>query len=146
MFKKLTLAVAALALGTVVALAGKPIQFSQLPAKAQTFVNTHYSKDKVVKVEKDREVFGDKYDVDFQSGAEVEFDSEGNWIEVKAAHGFKVPSAILPKAISDYIARNHEGLDLREIQKKRDGYEIELSNGHEYRISADAKSVRRHHD
>ena len=78
------------------AFAGTPINQSELPKAAQTFITKYFGKDQIKKVEKDNGRRGVEYDVDFVSGAEVEFMSEGNWKEVKAARGTAVPTAIVP--------------------------------------------------
>ncbi len=81
---------------SVTMLAGTPINQTELPKAAQTFITKYFSKDQVKKIEKDNGRRGMEYEVDFTSGAEVEFTSDGNWKEVKAARGTSVPSAIVP--------------------------------------------------
>ncbi len=92
-------------------LAGTPINRSELPEAAQTFITKYFSKDQVKKVEKDNGRRGMEYEVDFTSGAEVDFTSDGNWKEVKAARGTSVPSAIIPAAIAKYVATNFKRTD-----------------------------------
>lgn len=122
--------------------AGTPIAQSQLPKAAQTFITKYFPKDKVKKVEKDQGYRGVEYDVDFISGAEVEFKSDGNWKEVKAARGTSVPAAIVPAAIAKYVSANFKGLTIVEIARKRGGYEVELSNGSELKLTEDAKPMQ----
>ena len=83
-----------------------------------------------------------EYEVDFSSGAEVEFTSDGNWKEVKAARGSSVPSAIVPTAIAKYVVTNFKGQAIVEISRKRGGYEVELSNGSELKLTEDAKPMQ----
>ncbi|MCM1141258.1 MAG: PepSY-like domain-containing protein, partial [Muribaculum sp.] len=89
--------------------AGTPIKQSELPKAAQSFITKYFPKDQVRKVEKDNGRRGMEYEVDFTSGAEVDFTSDGNWKEVKAARGTSVPSEIIPTAIAKYVATNFEG-------------------------------------
>lgn len=131
-----------LAASASVALAGTPIKQAELPATARTFITKYFSKDTVRKVEKDNGRRGVEYDVDFASGAEVEFNQDGNWKEVKASKGNAVPAAIIPSAISQYVATNFKGLSIVEIARKRGGYEVELSNGSELRLSEDGKPMQ----
>ncbi len=123
------------------AFAGTPINQSELPKAAQTFITKYFGKDQIKKVEKDNGRRGVEYDVDFVSGAEVEFMSEGNWKEVKAARGTAVPAAIVPSAIAKYVSTNFNGQTIVEISRKRGGYEVELSNGSELKLTEDAKPM-----
>lgn len=127
---------------SVTMLAGTPINQSELPKAAQTFITKYFSKDNVRKVEKDNGRRGMEYEVDFISGAEVDFTSDGNWKEVKAARGSSVPRAIVPAAISKYVDTNFKGLTIVEISRKRGGYEVELSNGSELKLTEDAKPMQ----
>lgn len=122
--------------------AGTPINQSELPKAAQTFITKYFSKDQVRKVEKDNGRRGMEYEVDFTSGAEVDFTSDGNWKEVKAARSTSVPSAIVPAAIAKYVDTNFKGQTIVEISRKRGGYEVELSNGSELKLTEDAKPMQ----
>ncbi len=122
--------------------AGTPIKQSELPKAAQSFITKYFPKDQVRKVEKDNGRRGMEYEVDFTSGAEVDFTSDGNWKEVKAARGTSVPSAIVPAAIAKYVATNFKEQTIVEISRKRGGYEVELSNGSELKLTEDAKPMQ----
>ena len=52
----------------------KPIQVNQLPAKAQTFLNTYFKDHKVALAKQETELFYKSYDVVFTNGEKVEFD------------------------------------------------------------------------
>ena len=119
--------------------AGTPINQSELPKAAQTFLSKHFPGDNVKKAEKEQGRRGAEYDVDLASGAEVDFRDNGDWKDVKAARGKAVPAAIIPTAISKYVSANHPGQSIVEISRKRGGYEVELSNGTELKLTEDAK-------
>ena len=61
----------------------KPVQVNQLPAKAQTFLNTYFKDVKVALATQDTELFSKSYDVVFNTGDKVEFDKSGEWTEVR---------------------------------------------------------------
>lgn len=105
-----------IAASSALVFAGTPIKQSELPKAAQTFLS-----------------------VDLASGAEVDFRANGDWKKVKAAHSKAVPAAIVPATISKYVSTNHAGLSIVEISRKRGGYEVELSNGTELKLTEDAK-------
>lgn len=124
--------------------AGTPISQSELPKAAQTFLGKYFAGDNVRKAEVDQGHRGLEYEVDLVSGAEIDFKADGDWKEVKAAHGKAVPSAIVPSAISKYVSTNFSGLEIVEIARKRGGYEVELSNGTELKLTEDAKPMPAH--
>ena len=126
---------------TAIMYAGTPISASSLPAAAQTFLNKHFAGDNVRKAEKDNGRRGTEYEVDMTSGAEIEFTSDGDWKEIKASRGNAVPAAVVPAAIAKFVADNFSGEIITEIAKKRGGYEVELSNGTELKLTADAKPM-----
>ncbi|MDE5633727.1 MAG: PepSY-like domain-containing protein, partial [Muribaculaceae bacterium] len=66
------------------------------------------------KAEKEQGRRGMEYEVDLASGAEIDFRDNGDWKEVKAARGKAVPAAIVPAAISKYVAANFKGQTIVE--------------------------------
>ncbi len=121
--------------------AGTPINQSELPKAAQTFLAKHFSGDSVRKAEKEQGRRGMEYEVDLTSGAEIDFSDNGDWKEVKAAKGSSVPADIVPAAIAKHVAATYPGQKIVEIARKRGGYEIELSNGSELKLTEDAKPL-----
>ncbi len=102
---------------------------SVLPKAAQTTIaNNFKSEVSLVKIEKD---FGrvSEYEVILTDGTEITFDRDGNWDNVETSSAKSVPSAFIPKGISNYVEKNHKGARIVGIDKERSGYEIELSNG-----------------
>ena len=122
--------------------AGTPIQQSELPKAALTFIAKHFPNDKVRKAEKDNGRRGTEYEVDLAGGAEIDFRADGEWKEVKAARGQAVPAAIIPSGIAKYVSTNFSGLSIVEIARKRGGYEVELSNGSELKLTADGAPMQ----
>ncbi|MDE6144435.1 MAG: PepSY-like domain-containing protein [Muribaculaceae bacterium] len=142
MRKKISLMlVAFMASFSAVAYAGTTINQSELPKAATAFLSKYFPGDNIRKAEKDQGRRGMEYEVDLASGAEIDFMSDGNWKEVKAAKGKAVPSAIVPSAIAKYVDSNFSGLFITEIARKRGGYEVELSNGTELKLTEDAKPM-----
>ena len=92
----------------------KPIEVSQLPAKAQTFIKTYFKNHKVALAKMESGVFYKSYDVVFTNGEKVEFDKAGEWKEVRCRQS-EVPAQVVPEAIL-------------EIEFDHNEYEIKLSN------------------
>lgn len=116
--------------------AGTPIDQNKLPKEVKSFITKYFPGEKIRKAEKDNGYRGVEYDVDLSSGAEMEFREDGTWKEVKASHGSAVPAAI-----SKYVKTQYPGQSIIEISRKRGGYEIELSNGVELKLTEDAKPL-----
>ena len=105
----------------------KPIQVNQMPAKAQTFINTYFKNHKVAMAKQESELFYKSYDVVFTNGERVEFDKSGDWTEVSCRHS-AVPAEIIPTAISEYVKTNYPDAQILQIERDKNTYEITLSN------------------
>lgn len=135
--------IAVIASISVTVSAGTRISKSELPQTVIAFLNKHFPGDEVRKAEKETGFSGTEYEVDLVSGAEIDFKGDGSWKEVKAARGAAVPPAIVPAAIRDFVSANFSGQQIVEIQLKRGGYEVELSNGSELKLTVDGKPMQR---
>lgn len=115
---------------------------SVLPQSAQTVIaNNFKSKVSVVKIEKD---FGrvSEYDVTLNDGSEISFDRHGNWKDVEVNASKSVPSSIVPDGVKIYVTSKHAGQRIVGIEKKRNGYDVELSNGVDIKFNKEAQFVR----
>lgn len=139
MKKTLLTLVVAFAAAPFSMLAGTPISATQLPKAAQTFLSSHFKGDAVVKAEQDMGKRGTEYEIKLSSGAEIDFNSDGSWKKIEAAYGSTVPSAVVPKGIASYVATNFPGVGIKEIEQKRGGYEVDLTNGSELKLTEEGK-------
>ncbi len=108
----------------------KPVQVSQLPQKAQQFIQQNFASSKVALAKMDAEFLDKSYDVIFTNGNKVEFDRSGNWTEVDCKQG-DVPTAIVPQAIREQVSTSYPDATIRKIERDRSRYEVKLSNGWE---------------
>ncbi len=106
----------------------RPVKFSELPAAAQTFVNSHFGGLEVLLAKKDPGVMGTTYEVMLADGTKIDFDKEGQWVEVERKNE-AVPAAIVPAEITAHVARHHGGATIIGIERERRGYEVKLNNG-----------------
>jgi len=142
--KKLTLLMAVV-LCTVFTMTARDVysrNISSLPVAAQSAIQQNF-KAKVSIIEVDYS-FGsiDEYEVILTDGTEIVFDRSGNWKEIEVAKNKKVPSYFVPKAITEYIKKYNEGKRIIGIEKKRNGYNIELENGIELQFDRAGNFVR----
>ena len=118
------------------------ISFDKLPQKAQDFIKTHYVVADIASVWKDMEFLKvDDYTTVFNDGTKIEFYPNGDWREVKSG-GSAIPTKIIPSSIEQYISKNYPNKAIKDIKKKRYGYEVELVGGLELEFNSKGKFVR----
>ena len=128
MKKMMISALAILALAIIPASADDvPISVDKLPIEAHKFLKTHFAQNRVVTALHDRDVTDDDYTVILDNGAKIEFTSTGKWESVKSRNG-AVPASVVPTKISDYVSQHYNSLGIEKIERKRYGYEAELTN------------------
>ena len=138
---KRTLFLAILSLVAVAAVAhDKMIPYTELPHKAQTFIESNFDRNSVVSVteENDRRT---EYEVRMADGTKVEFDANGIWKKVSVAHG-AVPAALVPEAIAKLLATNYPNAKIVQLEKRGSGYEIELSDDREMLFDASGNLIK----
>ena len=118
----------------------KPIQVNQLPAKAQTFLNTYFKDHKVALAKQETELFYKSYDVVFTNGEKVEFDKAGEWTEVKCQQS-EVPAQIIPEAIRTYVKTNYPDVKILQIERDKKEYEVKLSNRWEIKFDSKMRLI-----
>lgn len=106
---------------------------SELPPNAVQFLDAHFSGISIKKVEYDNHEF----EVELRSGHEIEFDTNGNWIEIEGEYS-PLPKSIIdlmPQKIAIYISRNYPRRPIVQIKRKKYGYRVDLSNSAELKFS-----------
>ena len=116
------------------------INQTDLPAAAQAFLNNFFNNVQVARVEKDSEKGAVQYDVRLADGTELEFDQSGAWTSVDCKTK-AVPAAIVPEAISRYVAEKYANLVIVQIERESYGYDIELSNDLDIQFNHDFKVI-----
>lgn len=115
---------------------------SVLPQAAKTVLSKNFNaKVSIVKVEKD---FGrvDEYEVILTDGTEISFDRQGNWKDVETPANRHVPDFFIEKSIRDYVSKNHSGQRIIGVERKRSGFDIELSNGIDMKFDKQGQFIR----
>ena len=128
--KKMMMVVCSVVLFSTTACAdkNKPIQVNELPAKAQTVLNTHFSGQKVTLATLESEIIDKSYNVVLQNGTKLEFDRKGNLTEVDCKQG-TVPAKLIPQPIKSYVQANYSGQNIKKMEIDKNEHEVELSNG-----------------
>ena len=145
-FRKMVTVVTALfAMQAAMAQDDVQITFDELPAKAQSFVKTHFPKEEVASVWKDIEIEMlrvEDYTVALSNGTKVEFLPNGEWKEIKKSRGSEIPASIIPSGIRDYVKKNYASSTIKDIKKKRYGYEVELTGDIDLEFNSKGKFLR----
>lgn len=105
----------------------KTIQISDLPQKAQLFIEKHFSGVKVAYAKQESDLLDKTYDVVFTNGNKVEFNKKGEWKEVDCKQN-ELPAGIVPEKIKEYVNQNYSGVKILKIDRDKKDYEVKLSN------------------
>lgn len=103
------------------------ITFTDLPSKAEKFINQYFGDRQIALVKYDKEFASKTYEVIFTNGDNVEFYKDGEW---KGIHcpATNVPEEVIPAKILEYTKTNYPEAAVLEIEKDDRGYDVELSN------------------
>lgn len=113
-----------------------------LPAAAQTTLKRNFKAD-VSLVKTDRTLGRvTEYEVILTDGTEISFDRSGNWKDVEVRRGSEVPKAFIPDGVKAYVNQYQKGARIVGVEKRRGGYDVELSNGVEMKFSSDGRFQR----
>ena len=102
-----------------------------LPSKANTFLSAKFKGANIVKLSKVNDNQTKKeFEVILDNGIKVEFDKDGNWVEIEAVKDDgTIPNEFVPAKILAYVTLNYPNLGVNSIEIEDDGYEIELTDG-----------------
>lgn len=112
----------------------------QLPAEAQAFLKKNFAKNEVVVATHDKDVTDNDYTVILNDGTKVEFNASGKWESVKNKNA-KIPASIIPVQIANFVKAQYAGANIVQIESKRFGYEVELSNDLELKFDKAGRCV-----
>lgn len=100
----------------------------QLPLKARNFINQHFTTPEISYVKVENELLkSKKYEAVLTCGAEIEFDSSGEWTDVDCKRS-SVPMTIVPDYARQYVEKNFPGNIITQIERERYGVKVELNN------------------
>lgn len=120
----------------VSAFADIAIQANQLPKNAQDFIKSNFPSDQIVYAEKDRNSFT----AELESGAEIDFDKDGNWTDV-SGNNKPIPTKFIPANILSAVETKYPRVAVLEISKEYLSYKLKLGNNREVYIDNTGKIV-----
>lgn len=104
------------------------IDEDQLPTVAKNFLSTHFNDASIVLIKKEQDS-KTTYNVYLSDGFKIEFNQEGEWIEIESKQNKEIPTVLLPNALTSYIQLHYSDYKLVGIEKKGQGFEVELQRG-----------------
>lgn len=134
------LVIAALAVTTTAFADDIAIDAQKLPVAAQKFLKDNFVKSKVAIATHDRDVTDNDYTVVLDNGTKVEFDHTGKWKSVKSRSA-AIPATIVPAKITQYVEKSYSPYTIEKIERKRYGFEVELSNDIDMKFSHDGSFI-----
>jgi len=111
-----------------------------LPSTAQDYISQHFSSVSVEKVDENSnwQIWeDDKYEVVLSNGVKLDFDENGNIVEIDSVNGEAIPASVLPAKIATYLSANHANARVVGWEKEDNEQEIELSDGTEVEFDAE---------
>lgn len=106
----------------------RAVQFEKLPKAAIAFVEQYFSKDQVLFATEETEFLGKEYNVMLENNISLQFDKEGKWTKVECRMN-PIPQDLIPNEIQTFIEQKFPQMSVREIQRDKRGWEVELMNG-----------------
>lgn len=102
------------------------IAYAQLPAEAQSLLNQHFPSSEAVLIKQEIEAKETEYKVYTNDGFKIEFNHQGDWTDVENKQDKTIPTTIFPTPITTYIQTYYTDFKHTGIEKKRNGFEVEL--------------------
>ena len=134
MRKRIVLSIATLFIAISSFAVDRVITYDQLPQNAKIFIEKYFSTSKTAYVSYDPEIFDSSYSVTFVSGDAIEFDSKGQWKEVKCV-AIAMPQDLIPTNVQPYLNANLPEVAVKKIEKNKRGVELTLANGMELKFN-----------
>lgn len=118
------------------------ISFENLPANAQAFLNGKVAENDILRIIEKTDDGKKSYEVKLVDGTELEFNSNGEWIEIDAEDNKAVADVFVPEAILSYVTSNYPTALIENIERMVNGYfEVELNNDVELYFDAEYNLV-----
>ena len=105
-----------------------------LPSTVQEFIKINFSSATVEKVKENSnwDVWEDeKYEVRLSNGVELDFDKNGEVIEIDSKNDEAIPHTALPSNIASYLQENYPKEKVVGWDNQKKEQEVELANGTE---------------
>lgn len=136
--KKIVLTVICTFVGFAFSFAQSTIK--ELPQKAQDLIKANYNHLAIEKVDIDENNPEEMYTVKFEDDTKLDFNATGAITEIEGTE--RIPEALIPERIKNYLATEHKGLFAVEWEYENNEHEVELSNGTKLKFNDKGEILR----
>ncbi len=119
----------------------RPISFEELPAAAQDFVRRNFSEMEHSYIDMERELFSTEYTIIFTDGSKIQFDEDGLWEDIDFEYT-AIPDSAIPAKILSYVKAKFPKDTITDIERKRNGFEVQLKNKFDLEFNKQMEFVR----
>ncbi|MGE6354420.1 PepSY-like domain-containing protein [Flavobacterium sp. NPDC079362] len=119
------------------------ISAADLPKSASAFVTTYFPGITYLTVKKHNipESDGSVYEVKLSNNFEIDFDANGNWIDIDG-NNQAIPTDLIPEKIQNYLTANYANQFVTSIDNEKTSIEVELSNNIELVFDLQGNFIR----
>lgn len=110
------------------------VAFEDLPSESQYFIKAHFADYSVTKASETTNGYSVSLSKNTKdsnyAGYEIEFDRNGEWLEIEGRNDAVLPGdilALIPRDIISYVNQNYSPRGITEIKKESYGYKIDLT-------------------
>lgn len=124
-----------------ISLIGSP-QSQELPNEASDFIKKNFSEYRILKYKYDSQ--DNEYKINLESGHELKFRSDGQWIDIQGDYT-PIPKSVidqLPSGILTYISKNYPRKTIIRIKLKDYGYKIELAKSVDLKFTKQGNFIK----
>lgn len=112
------------------------VQYSELPAQAQSFIQKYFNNADVSNIIREYDGMVYEYDVYLLNGTEIEFNYQGNFQSIDCKRT-AVPEGIVPELITSFVALHHPNQMIVEYKVEYRRLKVGLSNDWELEFDLD---------
>lgn len=119
------------------------ISANDLPKLATTFVTTYFptATYKLITKQNTPDLDGSVYDVLLSNNFEIDFDKDGNWIDIDG-NNQAIPVELIPEKINAYVKEKYPDQSVTVIDNEKTYIEIELTNNLELVFDLEGNFIR----
>ncbi len=115
--------------------------FAELPKNAQNFIVTYFNETDIAFVKVEKDGLHNDYDVQLNSGVEMEFNHKGELKEIDCRLQ-PVPEGIVPAVIVGYVESHFTNAFIVKYKIERRGQKVELNNSLELEFDKNGNFLR----
>lgn len=112
------------------------VQYSELPAQAQSFIQKYFNNTDVSNIIREYDGMVYEYDVYLLNGTEIEFNYQGSFQSIDCKR-MAVPEGIVPELITSFVALHHPNQMIVEYKVEYRRLKVGLSNDWELEFDLD---------